>query len=79
MSLSDDTSHDVKPDFSSGKGWAWEKMTKEAMQAGTLNRFPHKPRHGKKEESFWRQVDIHMSRKSYSMGVTIRDGKVIRE
>ena len=77
--LGDKLSKPCKPDFNSGKGWAWEKMTSEAKQAGTLDRFPHKPRKGLAEESFWSQVDRHMSRKSFIMGVSFKNGRVVRE
>ena len=77
--LGDKLSKPCRPDFNSGKGWAWEKMTAEAREAGTLDRFPHKPRKGLAEESFWGQVDRHMSRKSFIMGVSFKDGKIVRE
>jgi len=79
QSLGDKLSKPCKPDFNSGKGWAWEKMTSEAKQAGTLDNFPHKPRRGLAEESFWSQVDRHMSRKSFIMGVSFKNGRVVRE
>lgn len=77
--VGDKASKDCKPDWNSGKGWAWEKMSKEAIAAGTIDTFPHKPRKGFQEECFWNQVDRHMSRTFHNVGVTIRDGKVIRE
>lgn len=77
--LGDQASRDCKPDFQSGKGWAWEKMTREAIQAGTLDNFPHKPRQGFQEECFWGQVDRHMARSFHTVNVVIKDGRVIRE
>lgn len=77
--LGDKLSKECKPDFGSGKGWAWEKMTSEAKQAGSLDRLPHKPRKGLAEQSFWGQVDRHMSRKSFLVGISFKDGRIVRE
>lgn len=77
--LGDSTSRNATPDWNTGKAWCWEKMTSEAKQANTLDRFPHKPRKGLAEESFWEQVDRHMSRKSFSMGVSFKNGRIVRE
>ena len=79
QTLGDNTSRECKPDFNTGKGWAWEKMTKEAIQAGTVDRFPRKPRKGLAEESYWGAVDRHLSRRTFIMGVTFKDGRIVRE
>jgi len=69
------------PNFEDAKGGNWEKMTRQAMQAGTLDRFPRKPRKTAAEHDFWGQVDRRLSRTSFmSPGISFdKDGNVIRE
>lgn len=79
--LGDTTSKDVKPDFESGKGDNWLKMTYEMKQAGTEALFPHKPRKGQVEECFWKQVDAKLANtgKVFSHGVSFdENGRLIR-
>jgi hypothetical protein len=77
--VGDKLSKPCKPDWNTGKAWAWEKMSSEAKQAGTLDTFPHKPRRGLAEHSFWGQVDRHMSRKSFTVGISFKNGRIVRE
>jgi hypothetical protein len=76
--LGDNTSRPVKPDFEGERFYHWQHMRGMAEKAGTLDRLPRKPRSGLAEESFFSQVDVRMSRVSFSFGVEIRDGKIIR-
>lgn len=79
--LGDKTSKDVKPDFESGKGDTWLKMTYEMKQAGTEHLFPHKPRRGQVEECFWKQVDQKLANigKRYISGVSFDEhGRIVR-
>lgn len=77
--LGDTTSHEVKPDFNSEKAYHWMHMRRQAEQAGTLDSFPYKPRKGLAEESFFKQVDVRMSRRSYGMGISFdENGRIIR-
>jgi hypothetical protein len=76
----DKTSHEVKPNFESEKFYHWQHMKTCAEQAGTIDKLPRKPRKGLAEESFFRQVDTRMSRRSISMGVSFdKSGRLVRE
>ena len=75
----DKTTRRVVPDFESERFYHWQHMRRMAEQAGTLDRLPRKPRKGLAEESFFEQVDRRISRQSFSMGVSIVNGRVVRE
>lgn len=75
----DKTSRNVVPDFEGAKFHHWQHMRRMAEQAGTLDTLPYKPRRGLAEESFFGQVDRRMSRRGYNMGVSIVNGRVVRE
>lgn len=77
--LGDKTSRPVKPDFESEKAYHWMHMRDMAEKAGTLDTLPRKPRKGLAEESFFQQVDTRLSRRSFSMGISIVNGRVVRE
>lgn len=77
--LGDKTSREVKPDFEGAKFYHWQHMRTMAEKAGTLDKLPRKPRKGLAEESFFEQVDRRMSRRGFSMGVSIVNGRVVRE
>ena len=81
--LGDRTSHDVRPDFDSGRGYYWMKQIAEARAAASRGEpvhLPRKERKGLAEESFFGQVDRRLSRKSFSMGASFnKEGKLIRE
>ncbi len=80
QTLGDSTSHSVKPDFDSEKGYHWMKQVKALKEHGTpLKQWPTKPRRGLAETTFFSQVDRHLSRKSFSPGVSFdTEGKIIR-
>lgn len=67
------------PDFESGKGHHWMKMTRQAEAAGVRDKLPRKPRKGAAETDFFGQVDRRLSRRCYTMDVSIVDGRIIRE
>lgn len=74
------TSKDTVPDFNSEKSYHWMHMVKSARKAGTEKLFPHKPRKGLAEKSFFQAVDTRLSRLSFSPGIAFdKDGKIIRE
>lgn len=75
----DRTTRRVVPDFEGAKFHHWQHMKRMAEQAGTLDKLPRKPRKGLAEESFFEQVDRRMSRRGFSMGVSIVNGRVVRE
>lgn len=75
----DRTSRRVVPDFEGAKFHHWQHMRTMAEKAGTLDKLPRKPRKGLAEESFFEQVDRRMSRRGFSMGVSIVNGRVVRE
>lgn len=78
----DSTSRECKPDFDGAKGDNWMKMISDSRQAtGQAHNplLPYKPRKGLAEHSYWTQVDRRLSRKSFSMGVTFQDGRLVRE
>lgn len=75
----DSTSRPVKPDFESERFYHWQHMKRQAEAAGTIDKLPRKPRKGQAEESFFKQVDTRMSRRSFTVGVSIVNGRVIRE
>jgi len=78
--LGDTTSKPVVPDFEGAKFHHWQYMLKGAEKAGTLDKFPRKPRSGLAETSFFRQVDVRMSRTSFGVGIAFdKNGRVIRE
>jgi hypothetical protein len=78
--LGDTTSKPVKPDFEGEKYYHWQHMKRMAEKAGTLDTLPRKPRKGLAEESFFKQVDTHMSRATFSFGVSFdENGRIIRE
>lgn len=77
--LGDKTSHEVKPDFESERAYHWLHMRQKAEEAGTLDALPRKPRRGLAEESFFKQVDTRLSRRTFSMGVSIKNGRIVRE
>ena len=62
--LGDNTSHNVKPDFESGKGYYWMKQTHAAKRNGWNLKPPVKPRKTLAEVSFFEQVDRRLSRSS---------------
>lgn len=68
--LGDNTTHDVKPDFESGRGYYWMKQTVQANNHGWGLTPPRKPRKNLAEHSFFEQVDRRLSR--YSSVVNIR-------
>lgn len=79
--LGDKTSHSVKPDFDSGKGYYWMKQTYELRKAISNGEEvvppPYKRRKGLAEESFFEQVDRRLSRISYVINVTFdKEGKI---
>jgi len=78
----DTTSHDVRPDFDSGRGYYWMKQVREAREAearGEPVYLPRKPRKGLAEESFFAQVDRRLSRRSFTVSTTFDErGKLIR-
>ena len=75
--LGDNTSHDVKPDFESGRAYYWMKQVKAAKKAGT--KLPYKKRKGLAEESFFKQVDARLSRETFTVGISFdENGKIIR-
>lgn len=77
--LGDKTSRDVKPDFESERAYHWMHMRRMAEKAGTLDTLPRKPRKGLAEESFFKQVDVRISRHTYSSGVSFdKNGRVIQ-
>lgn len=77
--LGDTTSHEVKPNFEGEKFYHWQHMKKMAEQAGTIDKLPRKPRRGLAEESFFEQVDRHVSRVSFSPGIAFdENGRIIR-
>lgn len=75
----DRTSKDVRPDFEGAKFYHWQHMKTMAEKAGTIDKLPRKPRRGLAEESFFEQVDRRISRRGFSMGVSIENGRVVRE
>jgi hypothetical protein len=78
--LGDDTSKEVKPDFDSGKGDTWMKMISDSRQnTGQEHNplLPYRPRKGLKEECFWGAVDLRLSRKSFSMGVSFDENGIL--
>lgn len=78
--LGDKTSRPVKPDFEGERAYHWMHMRQAAEAAGTLDKLPRKPRKGLAEESFFRQVDTRMSRRSFTVGVSFdANGRIIRE
>ncbi len=77
--LGDTTSKPVKPDFEGERFYHWQHMKTMAEKAGTINNLPRKPRSGLTEESFFKQVDTRTSRVSFSVGVSFKDGRIIRE
>jgi hypothetical protein len=77
--LGDHTSKPVKPDFESEKAYHWMHLKREAEKAGVLHTLPRKPRRGLAEESFFSQVDRRMSRRSFAVGVSFKDGKIVRD
>ena len=79
--LGDHTSHEVRPDFDSGKGEYWMRQMKNIQQHGTpVKNWPRKPRKTLAEHSYFEQVDRRLSRQTYVMGASFdKDGKLIRE
>lgn len=77
--LGDSTSKEVKPDFESEKAYHWMHMKRQAERAGVLDTLPHKPRRGLAETSFFNQVDRRMSRRSFAVGISFVDGKIVRD
>ena len=78
--LGDNTTHDVKPDFDSGKGYYWMKQVKAIQEQGSNVPIPRKPRKSLAERSFFDQVDKRLSRKSFTIGVRFdKAGKRIPE
>ena len=75
----DRTTRRVVPDFEGAKFHHWQHMKRMAEKAGALDKLPRKPRKGLAEESFFEQVDRRMSRRGFSMGVSIVNGRVVRE
>jgi hypothetical protein len=74
----DKTSKSTVPDFNTEKAHHWMHMVSGARAAGTEKKFPHKPRKGLAEQSFFGAVDIRLSRKSFSMGISFdKEGKII--
>lgn len=79
-SLGDKTSREVKPDFESGKAYYWMKQTRAAREAGTQHRLPRKPRRGKAQESFSKQVDARLSRSTFTVNIAFDEhGKRIHD
>ncbi len=77
--LGDTTSREVKPNFHSEKFYHWQHMKRQAEKAGTLHTLPYKPRKGLAEESFFSQVDRHMSRRTFGTGISFdKEGNIIR-
>lgn len=74
----DHTSKPVVPDFEGAKAHHWMHMRREAERAGTLHLLPRKPRKGLAERSFFDQVDRRMSRRSFSVGVSFVNGRIVR-
>lgn len=77
----DRTSHDVVPDFESGRGYYWMKQMKAAEAARMRGEYvppaPYKRRRGLAEESFFEQVDRRLSRQNFTIGVTFdKEGKI---
>lgn len=82
--LGDNTSHNVKPDFDSGRGYYWMKQIYEAKKARergeSVNLTAYKPRKGLAENSFFSQVDRRLSRNSFTIGISFdKNGKRIKE
>ncbi len=78
--LGDTTSHDVKPDFESGKGYYWMKQVHALRKDGSPVKFPRKPRQTLAECSFYEQVDRRLSRSSVTVNISFdKDGKRIHE
>ncbi len=75
----DKTSKTVKPDFEGERFYHWQHMKRMAEKAGTVDKLPRKPRKGLAEESFFEQVDRRMSRQTFTMGVTFKDGRIVRD
>lgn len=75
----DITSKEVKPDFEGEKFYHWQHMKRNAEKAGTIDKLPRKPRKGLAEESFFSQVDRHISRVSFGVGISFdKNGRIIR-
>lgn len=77
----DRTTKSVRPDFESPRAHYWMKQIRDIEQYGTpVKKWPRKPRKNKAEESFFKQVDTRLSRRSYTVGVSFdANGKIIRE
>lgn len=58
------------PDFDSGKGYHWMKMTRQAQDAGTLDQMPRKPRVGKKTTDYFKQVDRKLSQRVFTVNIS---------
>ena len=83
-SREDRTSHPVKPDFDSGKGYFWMKQMYNIRKAKERGEYvpdwPTKPRRGKAETSFFKQVDRQLSRSSFTISVKFdKDGRLIKD
>ena len=79
--LGDKTSHDVKPDFDSAKGYYWMKQIDAIRKNGTpVKNWPRKPAKTLAEKSFKEQVEKRLSRSSFSPGIAFdENGKRIWE
>lgn len=76
--LGDSTSHDVKPDFESGKAYYWMKAVKASRAAGV--ELPRHEKPGLAWGSFRRQVNERLSRQNFTVGIAFdKDGKIINE
>ena len=82
LETGDHTTHDVKPDFDSGKGYYWMKQVKEAMKTGTVDNLPHRPPASSLAQRSWNdQVHRRLNRQTFG-GLGIRfdaNGRIIRE
>ena len=80
--LGDNTTHDVKPDFESGRGYYWMKQIYNSRISGVNPKtpLPRKERRTQAEQSFFEQVDRRLSRSTTVVNISFdKEGKRIHE
>lgn len=80
--LGDNTTHDVKPDFESGRGYYWMKQiyNARASYVNPATPLPRKERRTQAEQSFFEQVDRRLSRSTTVVNISFdSEGKRIHE
>lgn len=70
------------PDFETGRGYHWMKQTKAAIDAGTRDTMPHKPKDAHRtlaQASFNDAVERRLTRRNFTMSFVFdKHGKILR-